>query len=86
MTDNKTAADQDSHDEDAPDLSTPEWRKKFAAARVRRGRPPLSAPKAPTTIRLDPDVIEAFRAQGRGWQSRINAAVREWLGLGGARQ
>jgi len=33
-----------------------------------------------TTIRLDPDVIEAFRAQGRGWQSRINAALREWLG------
>ena len=29
-----------------------------------------------TTIRLDPDVIAAFRAQGRGWQSRINAALR----------
>jgi len=85
MTANKTAADQDSHDEDAPDLSTPEWRKKFAAARVRRRRPPLSAPKAPTTIRLDPDVIEAFRAQGRGCQSRINAAPREWVARAGSK-
>ncbi len=83
MPANKPSTAQDSRD-DAPDLSTPGWRKKFAAAPVRRGRPPIGAPKVSTTIRLDPDVIEAFRAQGRGWQSRINAALREWL-RGGAR-
>jgi uncharacterized protein (DUF4415 family) len=80
MTANKPTTAQDFHDDAAPDLSAPEWRKKFAAAPVRRGRPPIGAPKVSTTIRLDPDVIEAFRAQGRGWQSRINAALREWLG------
>jgi uncharacterized protein (DUF4415 family) len=78
MTANKGSTARDSHD-DAPDLSTPEWREKFATTPVRRGRPPIDAPKVSTTIRLDPDVIEAFRAQGRGWQSRINAALREWL-------
>ena len=85
MTANKASTAQDFQD-DAPDLSTPEWRKKFAAASVRRGRPPITAPKVSTTIRLDPDIIEAFRAQGRGWQSRINAALREWLGRPGARE
>lgn len=39
--------------------------------------------KAPTkeriTIRLSPDVLEHFRATGRGWQGRIDAALQEWL-------
>jgi uncharacterized protein (DUF4415 family) len=34
-----------------------------------------------TTIRLDQDVLEQFRATGPQWQSRINAALRQWLGL-----
>src|SRR5271170_4027150 len=36
----------------------------------RRGRPPLEAPKRLVSLRLDPDVVESFRATGRGWQSR----------------
>ncbi|MFJ1298470.1 BrnA antitoxin family protein [Pseudomonadota bacterium AL_CKDN230030165-1A_HGKHYDSX7] len=35
--------------------------------------------KTATTIRFDADVIEAFRATGRGWQTRINDALRDWL-------
>ncbi len=66
--------------EDAPDLSTPEWAAKMAAAPVKRGgRPKSAAPKASTTIRLDADVLERFRADGDGWQSRVNAALREWI-------
>lgn len=65
--------------DDAPDLSTPEWREKFAAAPVRRGRPLARTRKVSTTTRLDPDIVEAFRAAGEGWQSRINAALREYL-------
>jgi uncharacterized protein (DUF4415 family) len=60
-------------------LSTEEWRTKFAAAPLRRGRPPAKRRKVSTTIRLDPDIVEAFRAAGEGWQSRINAALREYL-------
>jgi uncharacterized protein (DUF4415 family) len=31
------------------------------------------------TVRFDREVIDAFRATGRGWQTRMNQALREWL-------
>jgi uncharacterized protein (DUF4415 family) len=44
---------------------------------IRRGRPPLGAqPKSSVTLRLDADVLEAYRALGAGWQSQINADLR----------
>ena len=52
---------------------------KAREAVARRGRPPGSGTKESTTIRFDKDVLEAFRAGGPGWQSRMNAALREWL-------
>lgn len=48
----------------------------------RAGRPVGSvkaAPKVPTTIRLSPDVSAASRAIGDGWQTRIDAALKDWL-------
>jgi uncharacterized protein (DUF4415 family) len=48
----------------------------------RAGRPVGSvkaAPKVPTTIRLSPEVSAAFRATGDGWQTRIDAALKDWL-------
>jgi uncharacterized protein (DUF4415 family) len=45
----------------------------------RIGRPPLASPKIAVTIRYDQDVIEAFKADGEGWQTRLNGALREWL-------
>jgi uncharacterized protein (DUF4415 family) len=45
------------------------------------GRPPSENPKKQITLRLDPDVIEKFRATGKGWQSRINAELRKALGI-----
>lgn len=68
-------------DDDAPDLSAPYWADKFAKATVQRGRPKADVTKVSTTIRLDPDVIAAFRAEGAGWQSRINDALRKAAGL-----
>lgn len=65
--------------DEAPDLSAPEYRKKFAKAPVKRGRPKSEVTKVSTTIRLDADVVAKFRAKGPLWQSRINAALREWL-------
>ena len=51
-----------------------------------RGRPPLDSPKKLVSLRLDQDVIDRFRADGPGWQSRINAALRKHLwGETGAR-
>lgn len=52
------------------------------AARRKVGRPVGSTkthPKVVTTIRLSPDVMAAFKATGAGWQTRIDAALREWL-------
>ena len=41
------------------------------------------AQKAPTkervTIRLSRDVVERFRATGDGWQTRVDAALQDWL-------
>lgn len=40
----------------------------------RRGRPVAECRKAQVSLRLDPDVIEAFRDTGPGWQTRMNQA------------
>jgi len=45
------------------------------------GRPRKTAPKTAVSLRLDPDVLSFFRGGGRGWQSRINAALRKAAGL-----
>ena len=42
-----------------------------------RGRPPKVDKKVNQTLRLDPDVLEAFRREGSGWQARINEILRE---------
>lgn len=46
---------------------------------VRRGRPRLERPKVSINIRLSADVLEQFRSAGPGWQTRIDAALRQWL-------
>ncbi|MEK7343023.1 MAG: BrnA antitoxin family protein [Pseudomonadota bacterium] len=48
---------------------------------TRPGRPPSPDPKQQVTLRLDRAVLDAFRATGPGWQSRINAELRKVLGL-----
>ena len=45
-----------------------------------RVRGPQKAPrKVPVALRLDPSIVNAFRATGPGWQSRVNAVLRDWL-------
>lgn len=50
---------------------------------VGRGRPRLASPKQAVKLRLDADVLVAFRAQGAGWQTAINETLRAALGLSG---
>lgn len=65
-------------DADAAPLTDEEW--EAAKPRMRIGRPPSAKPlKVPTTIRLDADVLAGLKATGKGWQTRVNAAMREWL-------
>lgn len=44
-----------------------------------RGRPRAEVVKERITIRLSSDVTSAFRATGAGWQTRIDAALKDWL-------
>jgi len=49
---------------------------------VRRGRPPVGEQsKVPVTVRLDADVVAAYRRSGSGWQTRLNADLRRKLRL-----
>jgi uncharacterized protein (DUF4415 family) len=70
--------------DDAPDLSSPEWRARFEAAPlmegdrvVRRGRPPKPAAerKVSLTLKIDPQVLAHYRATGPGWQTRMHEVL-----------
>jgi uncharacterized protein (DUF4415 family) len=55
------------------------------AITARRGRPVGSVAtvtKSPVKLRLDPDVLAALRATGKGWQTRVNVLLREAVGSG----
>ena len=84
MNGNEPSMARDFDRDDAPDLSKDGWPEKFARTAVRRGRPPVAKPKVSTTIRLSRDVVDHFKAGGHGWQTRIDEALREWIGRNGA--
>ncbi len=52
-------------------------------AKIKRGvgeRGPQKAPtKVPISIRVSPEVAEYFRAAGKGWQSRIDRVLKEYV-------
>ena len=51
------------------------------AIRRGRGRPAIANPRKQISLRLDGDVIEKFKSTGKGWQSRVNEALRKAAGL-----
>jgi uncharacterized protein (DUF4415 family) len=66
--------------DDAPDI-TDEMLERATVVKggkvIQRGRPPLGdRVKRTVTVRLDVDVVEAYRALGRGWQTQLNADLR----------
>lgn len=68
----------DGENEDERPLTREEMLAGIKAYRRRRGRP-VGSDKESTTIRFDRDILAAFRAAGPGWQTRMNAALRDWL-------
>ena len=75
-------------DPDAPELDEEWFRRARPAAEVvpriverwRRTRGKQKAPtKEPISIRLDGDILAYYRATGKGWQSRINETLREYI-------
>ncbi len=60
-----------------PFTSLPESQQAKLARRPRG--PQKAALKERITIRLSPEVVEPFRATGKGWHSRIDEALKDWL-------
>lgn len=66
-------------DEIVIDDDAPEWQPEdFARAVWRRGLKPIPR-KVLLSLRLDSDVVDWFRAQGPGYQSRMNALLRAYM-------
>jgi uncharacterized protein (DUF4415 family) len=78
------------------DRDTPIWTKKMQSRSVRISGLPAAAQaklqpkgrglqKSPTKIkvsmRLSPEVLEALRSTGDGWQSRVDDALRTLIAL-----
>lgn len=75
-----------------PDAA-PEWTAEdFARARpaaevlpelveaYRKSRGPQKTPtKVPISMRLSPEVVDYFKSQGTGWQTRINEVLEEYV-------
>ncbi|TAF13351.1 MAG: hypothetical protein EAZ74_05955 [Alphaproteobacteria bacterium] len=59
----------------ASDLLPPAFFKVLEEKRV--GRPAKPDKRKQVSIRLDPDLLEAFKATGAGWQTRINEILRQ---------
>ena len=48
-----------------------------AAMKSRGGRPKAAMKRVPISLRVEPEVLEAFKAGGPGWQTRMNEALAE---------
>jgi uncharacterized protein (DUF4415 family) len=68
----------DGQNENERPLTREEMQVGIETYRRQRGRP-TGSDKESTTIRIDRDVLAAFRAGGPGWQTRMNTALRDWL-------
>jgi uncharacterized protein (DUF4415 family) len=66
--------DEDIDLSDIPAI-TPEM---FARAVARRGLKPILRKKQ-LTLRVDSDVVEWFKRQGRGYQTKINSLLRAYM-------
>ena len=43
------------------------------------GRPKMENPKTPVSIRLSPEVVDYFKGTGKGWQTRVNEVLKDYV-------
>jgi uncharacterized protein (DUF4415 family) len=65
-------------DPDAQPLNDAE----LARMRPARGRPVVAVKRPMLSMRVDPDVLAHLRASGKGWQTKVNALLRQALERG----
>ena len=73
---NAAAGIEPADDEDSPDASA---LMREMIVKRRAGRPAGSGNKEQVSVRYSAEVLAAFRASGAGWQTRMDAALRDWL-------
>lgn len=57
----------------------PEIVKAYKEGRLKVRGPQKTPTKVQTTLRLSRDVVEFFRAAGRGWQAKLDNALKEYV-------
>ena len=73
------------HDTDCPSTTVSDWEGatlKLDGVEIGRAKtrgPNRRQTKEQVAVRYSPDVLAAFRATGRGWQTRMDDALRDWL-------
>jgi uncharacterized protein (DUF4415 family) len=76
------------HDADSPSTTEADWKQAFTShsaaelhtESVRRTRGVNKQPhKEQVAIRYGADILAHFRSTGKGWQTRMNNALKEWL-------
>ena len=75
------------YDDDNPRTTEAEWKNSFVShsyqelrENIARRRGQQKAPtKVSTTVRFDTEVLAAFKGMGKGWQTQMNNALKEWL-------
>jgi uncharacterized protein (DUF4415 family) len=76
------------HDDDSPEWTEEMFARAKPAKEVlppklyealtrKPGRPKKEAAKLPVSLRLDPDVVAAYKAGGAGWQTRMGQVLRD---------
>lgn len=60
-------------DGDSPEITAEMWRKAVVIDR--------RLPKKNITLRIDPEIIDWFKARGKGYQTRMNAVLRAFIEL-----
>ncbi|MGI9213136.1 MAG: BrnA antitoxin family protein [Methylococcaceae bacterium] len=84
----------DRPDDDSPELTEADFKRMRPASEMlpeilgtemaaemlkpKGGRPRSETPKVFIGIRLDKTVVEAFKATGKGWQTRMNQVLSDW--------
>ena len=62
-----------------PEILGPKLAAELLSRKPGQRGPQKTPRKEPVTVRYSSEVIEHFRSTGRGWQSRMDSALKEWV-------